>query len=178
MIAGIGDPPRLETKPADDVKDRIEIDLFFCFGVRVVVAEIAVSFVKLSESKIDGDSFRVSDVEVACVCFISLNTLTNAESLLTIWLGREPRVHKPACSLHVLLTQMRVYLRVPANRVQCSKEAFLEHARRRDRPRTRGSLSLLPIRLGCRCSPRALALSFLSFVVILLCPERSCECGF
>lgn len=65
MVARISDLPRLEAQPADDVQSAVDVFLILSLWVCVVEAKVAASSMVLSKPKVDGYSFRVTDVEVA-----------------------------------------------------------------------------------------------------------------
>lgn len=62
VVARVGDLVRLIAKPADSLKDFVEVDLLLGLGVRVVEAEVAVASMILGVAKVDGDGLRMTDL--------------------------------------------------------------------------------------------------------------------
>ena len=62
VIARVGNAEWLETEPADDLEDALEIPCFLRLRVCVIVPQIALAAMMCRIAKVDKDRFRVSDV--------------------------------------------------------------------------------------------------------------------
>ena len=75
VIAGVSDFVWLESQPFYTFFDTCEILLFLCFWVGIIISQITYSSMMSSISKIDGNCFGMTNVEI------------------TIWFRREPCDH-------------------------------------------------------------------------------------
>lgn len=64
VVTGISDGSRLEAQPLDNVPNRLEVLLFLTSRVGIVVSQITLASMVLGESKVDGNSLAVTDVQV------------------------------------------------------------------------------------------------------------------
>lgn len=64
VVTGVSDSHRLETQPFHDIFDGFEILLLLTGRVGIVIAQIALASMVLGETKVDGNGFAVTDVEV------------------------------------------------------------------------------------------------------------------
>jgi hypothetical protein len=62
VVARVRDLVRLVAEPPHVLENLVEVDLLFRFGVRVVVAEVAVALVELGVAKVDRNRLRVADL--------------------------------------------------------------------------------------------------------------------
>ena len=137
VVGRVGDPEGLEAEPADDLEDRVEVDLLFGFWIRVVVAQVAMPAVGAREAKVDGDRFRVADVEE----LRRDQTGPYDSATYAVGLGREAREEFAAGPREVLLKPLRLDLLRLALPRHVREPADLEHVRRlgqRGRRRGRG----------------------------------------
>lgn len=136
VVARVGDLVRLVAEPADVLENLVEVNLLFRFGVRVVVAEVAVAFVKLGVAEVDRDGLRVTDLrEGTQRSAITLPRHVDEQPRKqrrthmqeTVWFRREPRKDLPSSPRQVLLHALRDRLLVSSGPVQARQPALLEH---------------------------------------------------
>lgn len=65
MVTGVCDLVRLEAKPFNHLSDRREIYLLLFRWVRIIVSQEANAIVIFGEAKVDGNGFRMTDMEEA-----------------------------------------------------------------------------------------------------------------
>jgi len=109
VVRRISDIRWSESKPFDNLQDGDKVSLLFSLGIRIVVTKVAVSIVSFGESKVDVDSFGVTNVQES------------------IGLGRESCDVFTAGGLEVLRHQFRFDLGILAGLVQPSEFSFKEH---------------------------------------------------
>ena len=96
VVARVGDLPRLVSQPPHGLQDAPEVSAFLSLRVRVIVAQITMATVVSSVTEVDKNGLGVTDVKEA------------------VGLWGETRVYKALGSSELLLSQMRMDLRVPA----------------------------------------------------------------
>lgn len=62
VVAGVCDAIRFKAQPADSLQDTLKVPPFFCFGICIIITKVAVSVVMCRVTKVDEDSFGVTDV--------------------------------------------------------------------------------------------------------------------
>ena len=94
MIARMRNLVRLESEPTNRLENLIEVDLLFGFWVRIVETKVAISSVIFSESEIDRDRFRMTDLRsiITSVCWESAEK-RSTDMQESIRLRRESRKH-------------------------------------------------------------------------------------
>ena len=108
VIARIGDLPRLESKPSNDLQYTLEILGFLGLWGRIVISQITMTSVVCSIAKVDKDGFGVTYVEVA------------------IGFRRETSEYFAASCGQVLFDKVWVKLGVTTGFVEAAEEAFSE----------------------------------------------------
>lgn len=109
---------RLVAKPSNGFENLVKVDLLLGFGVRVVVAEIAVTLVVLGVTKVDGDSLRVTNLapRTSAATFSCRSEAAHMQEAVRLW--RETSENLSTGGFEVLLHTLRVDLLVSSGLVQ------------------------------------------------------------